>query len=122
MTWVEPPQPRVVHVRITELGKARACSPGALSLMHLQQALTDARVNVRSDDALNLGALARVRVFFVTITVVWCNAPGRDEGQREAGPAWLAQSPRARFAKEDGFPQGPHQAWQGAQEQRQWGE
>ena len=80
MPWVEPPQPRVVHVRITELGKARACRPGALTLMHLQQALRDARVNVCSDDALDLGALARVRVFFVTITIIWWNAPGVTRG------------------------------------------
>ena len=90
MTWVEPPQPRVVHVRVTELSKARACSPGSLPLMHLQQALTDARVNVRSDDALNLGALARVRVFFVTITIVRCNAPGVTSGRgRQIPHGWL---------------------------------
>ena len=65
VTRIEPPQPRVIHVRVTELGKTGACSPGALSFMHLEQPLADARVDVRGDDALNLGALARVRVFFV---------------------------------------------------------
>ena len=74
MAWVEAPQPRVVHVRVTELSKARTCSPGTLPLMHLQQALTDARINVRSDDALDLGSLALVRVFFITIIVVRCDA------------------------------------------------
>ena len=43
---------------------------------HLQQALTNARVNVRGDDTLNLGALARVRVFFVSIAVIRRDAPG----------------------------------------------
>ena len=38
--------------------------------MHLQHVLTNARVNVRGNDALNIGALARVRVFIVTIAVV----------------------------------------------------
>ena len=58
--------------------------------MHSQQSLADARVNVRGDDALNLGALARVRVFFVTVTVVWCDAPGVTRGGRRLVPHdWL---------------------------------
>ena len=48
----------MIHVRVTELSKARVRGPGTLTLMHLQQALADARVNVRGNDALNLGALA----------------------------------------------------------------
>ena len=63
----------------------------------LQQALANAKVNVRGDDALNLGALARVRVF-VIIAVVRRDAPGVTRGREGAGPAWLARSPRARFA------------------------
>ena len=27
VAWVEPPQPRVIHVRVAELGKASASSP-----------------------------------------------------------------------------------------------
>ena len=75
MAWVEPPQPRVIHIGVAKLSEARACGPGSLTLMHLQQALTNARVNVRSDDALNLGAFARVRVLIIAITVVRRDAP-----------------------------------------------
>ena len=116
MAWVEPPQPRVIHIGVAKLSEARACGPGSLTLMHLQQALTNARVNVRGDDALNLGALARVRVFFVSIAVVRRDAPGVARGRGRL-PAWLAQNPRARFAIGDGFPHRPRQAWQGAREQ-----
>ena len=76
VAWVKPPKPRVVHVRVAELGETSARGPGALSLVHLQQALANARVNVRGDDALNLGAFARVRVLFVAVAVVWRDAPG----------------------------------------------
>ena len=122
VTRIEPPQPRVIHVRVTELGKARACSPETLSFMHLQQSLADARVDVRGDDALNLGAIARVRVFFVTVTIIWCDAPGVTRGGgRQVPHGWL----RARehvLPEEMTFRQGPHQAWRGAQAQRHWGE
>ena len=117
MARVEPPQPRVVHSGVTKLSEARACGSGSLTLMHLQQALTNARVNVRSDDALNLGALARVRVFIITIAIIRRDAPGVTRSRGRAGPAWLAQSPRARFATKDGFPHRLRQAWQGAIEQ-----
>ena len=80
VAWVEPPEPRVVHVRVAELGETSARSPGALTLVHLQQTLTNTRVNVRSDDALNLGAFARVRVLFVAVAVVWRDAPGVARG------------------------------------------
>ena len=86
MARVEPPQPRVIHIRVAKLSEARACGPGSLTLMHLQQALTNARVNVRGNDALNLGALARVRVFFVTIAVVRRDAPGVTRGRGRLVP------------------------------------
>ena len=58
--------------------------------MHLQQALTNARVNVRSDDALNLGALARVRVFIITIAIIRRDAPGVTRGRGGLVPhGWL---------------------------------
>ena len=90
MARVEPPQPRVVHSGVTKLSEARACGSGSLTLMHLQQALTNARVNVRSDDALNLGALARVRVFIITIAIIRRDAPGVTRSRGELVPhGWL---------------------------------
>ena len=80
MARIEPPQPCVVHVGVAKLSKTRACGPGSLALMHLQQALANAKVNVRGDDALNLDALARVRVFVITIAVVRRDAPGVTRG------------------------------------------
>ena len=77
MARIEPPQPRVIHGGVAKLSETHAKSgPGTFIFMHLQQTLADSRVNVRSDDALNLGALARVRVFIVTITIVRRDAPG----------------------------------------------
>ena len=35
------PQPRVVHVGVSKLSEPRSCRPGALALVHLQEALTD---------------------------------------------------------------------------------
>ena len=90
MAWVEPPQPRVIHIGVAKLTEARACGPGSLTLMQLQQALTNARVNVRGDGALNLGALAHVRVFFVSIVVVTRDAPGVARGRGRLVPyGWL---------------------------------
>ena len=80
----------MIHVRVTELSKARARGPGTLTLTHLQQALADAKVNVRGNDALNLGALASVRVFLVSIAVVWRDAPGvTRSGARLVLHGWL---------------------------------
>ena len=90
MAKIEPPQPRVIHGGVAKLGEAHASGPGTFTLMHLQQALTNARVNVRSDDALNLGAFARVRVFIVTRTVVRRDAPGVTRGKgRLVAHGWL---------------------------------
>ena len=90
MTRIEPPQPRVVHVGVAKLSETRACGPGSLTLMHLQQALANTRVNVRGDNALNLGALTRVRVFIVTIAVVRRDAPGVTRGRGGLVPhGWL---------------------------------
>ena len=75
MARIEPPQPRVIHVGVAKFCETRACGPGSLALMHLQQALANARVNVRSDDTLDLGAFARVRVFIVAVAVVRRDAP-----------------------------------------------
>ena len=47
--------------------------------MHLQQALADSRVNARSDNALNLGSLPRVRVLLVAITVIRRDAASMGE-------------------------------------------
>ena len=113
MTRIEPPRPRVIHSGVTKLSETRASSPGTLTLMHLQQALANARINVRGDDALNLGALARVRVFVVAIAVIRRDAPGVTRGR--------ARSPKARFAMRGGSPRRPRRAWQGGQEQWRWG-
>ena len=43
MKQVEPPQPGVVHVQITELSDPRVCRPGAPALVHLQQTLSNRR-------------------------------------------------------------------------------
>ena len=52
--------------------------------MHLQQGLADARVNVRGNDALNLGALASA------IAVIWRDAPGvTRNGARLVLHGWL---------------------------------
>ena len=39
--WVESPQSSVVHVGVSKLDEPRSCCPGALALVHLQEALTD---------------------------------------------------------------------------------
>ena len=67
---VEPPKPRVVYRGIAKLCKTHASSLRAFTLVHLQQTLTDSRVNARSDDALDLGSLPRVRVLIIAITVI----------------------------------------------------
>ena len=70
VTRVEPPQPSVVYRGVAKLRKTRASSPRPFIFMHLQQTLADSGVKARSDDALDLGSLPRVRVLIVTITVI----------------------------------------------------
>ena len=94
MARVEPPQPRMIHRGIAKLSEAHASGPGAFTLMHLQQALTDSRIDVRSDDALNLGASARVRVLIIAIAVVRRDAPGMARGR-----GWLITHGRLRARK-----------------------
>ena len=66
---VEPPQPGVVYRGVAKLCKTHASSPRPFTFMHLQQALADSRVKARSDNALDLGSLPRVRVLLVAITI-----------------------------------------------------
>ena len=70
VTRVEPPQPGVVYRGVAKLRKTRASSPRPFIFMHLQQALADPGVEARSDDALNLGPLPRVRMLLIAITVI----------------------------------------------------
>ena len=55
MVRVVPPQPSVVNLSGAELDKPRV----ALALVHLEQALLDARVDIGGDDAVHFHALAR---------------------------------------------------------------
>ena len=55
---------------VAKVCKTHASSPRPFTFMHLQQPLADSRVNARSDNALDLGSLPRVRVLLVATTVV----------------------------------------------------
>ena len=70
MARVEPPQPGVVYRGVAKLCKTHASSPRPFTFVHLQQTLADSRVNARSDNALDLGSLPRVRVLIIIITVI----------------------------------------------------
>ena len=76
VTRVEPPQPSVVYRGVAKLRKTRASSPRPFIFMHLQQTLADTGVKARSDDALDLGSLPRVRVLLIAITVINSSSPG----------------------------------------------
>ena len=65
----------MVHRGVAKFGKTRASSPRTFTLVHLQQTLTDSRVNARSDNALDLDPPSRVRVLIIAITVIRRNAP-----------------------------------------------
>ena len=43
-----------MHLGFSKLGEPRSCSPEALALVHLQEALTDPGVCSSGDDALDL--------------------------------------------------------------------
>ena len=77
VAWIEPPQPRVVHVRVAELSKASACSPGSPhpSCICNRPSRTPASMCAVMI-ALDLGALARVRVLFIAVAVIRRDAPG----------------------------------------------
>ena len=60
----------MVYGGVAKLRKTHASSPRPFIFMHLQQTLADSGVKARSDDALDLGSLPRVRVLLVTITVI----------------------------------------------------
>ena len=57
---VESPQPSVVHVGVSRFGELRSCCPGALALVHRQEAVTDLGVSASGDDALDLRVVGQV--------------------------------------------------------------
>ena len=60
---------------VAKLGETHASSPRTFALVHLQQPLTDSRVNARSDNALDLDSPSRMRVLIIAITVIRRDAP-----------------------------------------------
>ena len=54
------PQPSVVHVGVSKLGEPRSCCPGAIAVVHLQEAFTDPGVGASGDGALDLRVVGQV--------------------------------------------------------------
>ena len=77
---LKPSQPGVVHLSGVELDMPRVGLQRALTLVHLEQTLLNARVNAGGDEALNLHALARKGVLVVTVTVIRGDTPGVSQG------------------------------------------
>ena len=57
---VESPQSNVVHFGVSKLGEPRSCCPGALALVHVQEAVTDPGVSASGGDALDLRVVGHV--------------------------------------------------------------
>ena len=71
----------MIDLRVAEFSEPGATVPGALILVHLEQPLLNARVNVAGDEALNLHALAGKRVLVVATTIVRSDAVGVPQGR-----------------------------------------
>ena len=71
---VQVPHPRVIDLGVPKFLQSRTSPPGALLLVHLEQAWLHARVDASGDEGLDLQPFPDQGVLVVPVTIVWSDA------------------------------------------------